>query len=138
MEDTESVFFIKRPYVSNGLRRTFFKKIEIMEAKPLDSNKYEIFQIHNYLKSGWKVKQTKKFISSRDNIRNSLDFKNTREDMCFETFELAYIAKVLLIERLKKEYVKELESLRAMMERNCPDVAANMKEIQEKYPEHLI
>jgi len=134
----KSIFFIKRPYVSNGLRRTYFKNIEIMEIKPIETNRYEIFQVHKYLKSGWKVKKTKEFMRSSAKIRNSLDLTHTSEDMFFETFELAYIAKILLIERLKKEYVKELESLRSMMERNCPDVEANMKEIQEKYPEFLI
>ena len=56
----------------------------------------------------------------------------------FYDFDLAYLSKLYLLNRLKETYTKELKELKEKMERNVPDVQNELMEMKEKFPEYFI
>jgi len=140
----DNIFMIQRPYVSNGLKRSYHKKIEIMEYTPWDKdpNRYLRISTHIWQKSGWKIKETfshvkthSKIIIHNDVVSNKA---NIDDDVFFESFELAYISKIMLIQSMKEVYMESLKDLKEKMERNIPDIKDHLEQIKEKYSEYLI
>ena len=128
-------FIIDIPYVSGGLRQTYNKKIEIYEQDKESC----ILHYQTSKTKEWKTKKASKHsirISTlSDIIANK--YKGYRS-AAFASFEEAYLAKIYLIDQMRKVYLAELQDLQDRMTKNCPDVSTEVAELEAKHPEYFI
>ncbi len=147
-DNTESftVFVIDRPYVSEGLRRTYFKKLEVYECTAKAETAWwgEEIRIvktnflHSYTpKKGW-IKRARKqgprdFTQvHKDRVVSTV---NTHDRVFYTTLEAAQISKLLLIKQMEEKYLKALQELQDMFKRNVPDYKTPMSDLLNQYPE---
>ena len=140
------MYAIYCPYNTKTLKAVFNKDIIIFRATQVSTSPNHIcyYSLSNPLKL---VKNKWEPINKSDdrcyNIRVYLP-----EDMAtiplsndiflFASFNHAYVAKCILLERLRAEYLKALVELQTRMERNCPDVKADPLMFSEHHPEHFV
>lgn len=135
------IYCIERPYVSSGLRKTYKKNLEVFSGELINCTgntyKADLTTIHYWNKDKWYEKPNKKpraVTTKLENIKDipSLDSTN------FSSLDAAKISKLLAIKNMEKAYIEELEALKALFERNVPDVSKPLEELRELYPEHFV
>lgn len=145
-----TVYVIKRPEVSSGLKRTYHKNLEVIECKGRSGKEKphivieQVCAIHKYspAKKAW----IRKAIGTQSNSFYSPELHTTpitalnarHGDLVFTTLEAAQVTKLILIERLKKTYEAELAQLRELFKRNVPNVQEPMDQLLEEHPDLFI
>lgn len=115
------MFYIFTPYVASSGKRIYHGKIIIYEAihnteptSPLTTTirKFEL------TRKGWKASKafgTVYFIGSDSiNIASTVPLNNCQR-LCFDSFDNAYIAKCILINRIQEVYRSMIAALTAKM-----------------------
>ena len=140
------MYIIQCPYIGRSLKTTYHKDILIFKGTYVagGSSHYGYYTASDALqlyKNKWKsVKKTCTTYYS-DRIYDPSNMANiplSDDILLFASFNHAYTAKCILLERLRTEYLKALVDLQARMERNCPDVKVNPLMFSEHHPEHFI
>ena len=140
------MYAIYCPHIGMSFKNTYHKDIIIFRATEVFVNQSHVshYRLSNPLKL---VKNKWKSINKSDdrcyNIRVYLPedmatIPLSNEIFLFASFNHAYVAKCILLGRLRAEYLKALAELQARMERNCPDVKADPLMFSEHHPEHFI
>lgn len=130
------MFIIEAPYCSVNLKMTYNKTLEIYEGD-FDSHYFRAHTKHKKMKKGWVTTTA----SSTFDCVNQVPI--SRLVCChriygFSTFDEAYLAKCVLLDRLKSEFNAEIKKLQERMNRLCPDVTNELAELTSKYPEHFV
>lgn len=146
--ENETIYMIEIPSVSNGLKRTYHKKLEVFEKVYLGYNengfpKYQTVKEHVYNKrNGWIERKSNGYAEIvRNPINHNLMQKASSytKVLYFSDLEAAKSTKILLINDMKKKkYEEELSDLRKRMEKNVLDVVDLVEEVKEKYPEDFV
>lgn len=139
------VYTIEIPSVSSGLRRTYFKKLEVFKGT-LENERFTADRVYRYngVKNAWVDKEFNSTSASKriynNHVYNSMPPLSYMRNggIGFTTLELAQAAKLLLIEDMGRSYQKELDRLKDLFERNVPDVKAPLSTIKEEYPEYFL
>lgn len=140
------MYAIYCPHIGRSFKTTYHKDIIIFSATPVlvNQNRVSYYDLSNPLKlvkNKWK--SIDKSGARHYNIRVYSPEDMATIPLCndvflFPSFNHAYVAKCILLERLRAEYLKALVELQACMERNCPDVKADPFMFSEYHPEHSI
>ena len=140
------MYAIYCPHIARSFKITYHKDIIIFRATPAFVNQslvshYNLSNPLKLVKNEWKPID-KSGGSCYGNRVYSLEDMATiplsNDILLFSSFNHAYVAKCILLERLRAEYLKALAELQARMERNCPDVKADPLMFSEYHPEHFI
>ena len=140
------MYIIQCPYIGRSLKTTYHKDIIIFKATYVENayshNGYYLPSdaLHLY-KGKWKSAKSSctPYYSNRIyDPSNMVKVPLNNDLFLFASFNHAYTAKCILLERLRTEYLKALVDLQARMERNCPDVKVNPLMFSEHHPEHFI
>jgi len=144
-----NAFYIERPYTSSGLRRTYFKKLEVYYGEIKEIERYNrsyytwartisVF-VYNNKKGCWIEKPTKKYFSVSIPKNKLLETTSRRSEECFYTsLEAACVSKLLLIQRMGDVYKKELQELQELYDRNVPDVQKPLDALLDEHPDLFI
>ena len=139
---TKSYYAIDKPYLSNGLRKSYCKKLEVHKMELNESSKlYYAIETYEFKKGKWVVVKTaSKSMYASTTIQRSIckDAYLSNGMILFEKFDDAADTKFLLIEKLKFEYERELKYIKDLMERNVPDVTKECNKIRLKHAELFI
>ena len=140
------MYAIYCPHIAGSFKNTYHKDIIIFRATQVfaSQSRTGYYDLSNPLKL---VKNKWKSINKLGGTCYSLRVYSP-EDMAtiplgndiflFPSFNHAYVAKCILLERLRTEYLKALVELQTRMERNCPNVKADPLMFSEHHPEHFI
>lgn len=137
------VYFIDPPSVSNGLRRTYHKKLEVYSGE-LQKDRVHADKIYKYLRGKWVEKpfngSESRWVRNQDSIYTTMPPINYMASSysVFTSLEMAQAAKMILIQRMAKQYEEELERLREALSKNVPDVEKPLQELKDQYPEYFI
>jgi hypothetical protein len=144
-------YLIECPYVSSGLKRTYYKKLEVLAGELTPSansrNTYSTFKVtavHTYKKGKWVEKSGTRAISryvGTGSIHSDLNFTTnsySQNDKVFTSLELAKAAKLLAIQNMGVVYSKELVRLQELFDRNVPDISVPLAELYTEYPEYFL
>lgn len=134
------MYLIQKAYISAGLKRTYYKNLEVFEGTVDQTGHFNATAKHSINpKTGACSTRpcTKRISHSRkrfSSITTSIPKQGLVYEGClfFEDLDLAFLVKTLSIEALKKEYVQELERLKQTMEQNCPDISTVLENYQKK------
>lgn len=140
------MYAIYCPHIGRSFKTTYHKDIIIFRATPVlvNQNRVGYYNLSNPLKlvkNKWKSinKSSGSCYSTRVYSPEDMAAIPLRNDtLLFSLFNHAYVAKCILLERLRAEYLKALVELQTRMERNCPDVKADTLMFSEYHPEHFI
>lgn len=142
------VYFIKAPYVSSGLKRSYNKQLEVYSGVR-ESGKDVVYSdtVYKYHKgkNAWVEKPCtgKHYVRIHDEKRQvvsnmpSLNIMQ-QQSIVFVSLELAKASKLLLIQYMAKQYEDELVRLKELFTKNVPDVEPMLVEFKEDYPEYFI
>lgn len=136
-----NVFKIESPHVSPGMKLTHGKKIEIWEIRETENSGWTNHQLVRrqwYTANGWMEEELQEDTDGPRTICSEVQTQPIRGDYYFNSFELAYVSKIILLQNMIEEYERELVKARAKLARNVPDVKSHMAEIRENLPEYLI
>lgn len=139
-----AIYAIKPPYISNGLKRSYNKQIEVFEYsdKIDESNRHEYIRRFFYKNGKWETdhKSTRApYIRKGVHIYDEIIMHHTNGNYeCFSELEMAQASKFILIERMAKEYEREIKHLHELFKRNVPDVSDEIQQIKKVYPELFI
>ena len=135
------------PHIARSFKNTYHKDIIIFRATPVivNQNRVSHYDLSNPLKlvknkwksinkSGGPCYGNRRVYSPEDMATIPLG----NDILLFSSFNHAYVAKCILLERLRAEYLKALVELQTRMEHNCPDVKADPLMFSEHHPEHFI
>lgn len=142
-----TLYTIKVPKISNGLKRTYNKQLEVYELKQIDSSvpNHDVYikcKVHKYTKKGWVTKDVNKntrFINPKINndiVQNNKDIIN--DHLFFDNIILAKCSKVFLIDSMKQKYLRAIEELNSHFEKNVPDVTGIINELKQENPEYFL
>lgn len=137
-------FMILQPAVSKGFKRTYHKKIEVYECElDIAIDRYYKKKKHLFKNNKWEISDlNKRTDSMRIIVRGDLYTESSSgsggTEFYFESFELAYISKVLMIQNMGETYLKNLEELKEQYKRNVPNVNNHLDIIKDKYSEYMI
>jgi hypothetical protein len=141
------VYWIDIPSVSKGLKRTYNKKLEVYSGilNSDGQNHINSDKIYRYTSKGWKETPNTsgiRFIGGREryleiNVPQTTipSINNMRRNLIYSSLEMAQVAKIILIEDMKRTYEQELEDLRTRMVKNIPKTDKPLKELKDEYPE---
>ena len=140
------MYAIQCPYISKSFNNTYNKGIIIFRVTEVfaTSNRRGYYELSNPLKlvkNKWKYvhKYSDRCYSTRVYVPEDMATIPLDNDiLLFSSFNHAYVAKCILLERLRVEYLKALVELQTRMERNCPNVKADPLMFSEHHPEHFI
>ena len=140
------MYAIYCPYISKSFNNTYDKDIIIFRVTEVlaTSNRRGYYELSNPLKlvkNKWKAvyKSVDPYYGTRVYLPEDMATIPLNNDIfLFASFNHAYVAKCILLGRLRAEYLKALAELQARMERNCPDVKADPLMFSEHHPEHFI
>lgn len=139
---TKSYYAIDKPYLSNGLRKSYCKKLEVHKMELNENSKiYCAVQTYEFKKGQWVVVKTASkstYASAKVHTTICKDSPLNNTMLLFEKFDDAVDTKYLLLEKLKSEYKKEIEYIKDLMERNVPDVSDECDKIRLKHAELFI
>lgn len=142
------VFYIDKPYVSSGLKRTYHKKLEVFEgeAEVYDTNvpgKWlsikQVVYVYTYRKSkGWVRKNNTTRIHHYFQTKDIATNVSMSDKAVYTTFEAAAASKLLLIQRMSREYEANIKKLQELYNRNVPATQHLLDEFLEEYPDIFI
>ena len=140
------MYMIQCPYIGRSLKTTYHKDVTIFKAAHVAGSNanhsyYTASDALQLYKGKWKsVKKTcTPYYSNRIyDPGNMVNIPLSDDIFLFASFNHAYTAKCILLERLRAEYLKALVDLQARMERNCPDIKVDPLMFSEHHPEHFI
>lgn len=140
------MYAIYCPYIGKSFKNTYDKDIIIFKATQVfaiqsHTGYYDLSNPLKLVKNKWK--SINKLGGTCYSIRvyspeDMTTIPLGNDIFLFPSFNRAYVAKCILLERLRAEYLKALVELQARMERNCPDVKADPLMFSEHHPEHFI
>ena len=140
------MYAIYCPHIAKSFKNTYHKDIIIFRATPVFTSQsrvgyYDLSNPLKLVKNKWK--SVNKASDTCYNIRvyspeDMATIPLDNDILLFTSFNHAYVAKCILLERLRTEYLKALAELQARMERNCPDVKADPLMFSEYHQEHFI
>ena len=140
------MYAIYCPHIAGSFKNTYHKDIIIFRATPVlvNQNRVSYYDLSNPLKlvkNKWKSVKILGGTCYSTRIYSPKDMATIplgNDILLFPSFNHAYVAKCLLLERLRAEYLKALVELQTRMERNCPNVKADPLMFSEHHPEHFI
>lgn len=117
------MFYIYTPYVSSFGKRISYSKIIIYEAIPPTeptNSLYTTIRKFELTRKGWKVSKDLGvglvYFSDTASINTASTIPlNARRLLCFDSFDNAYIAKCILINRIQEVYRSMIAALTAKM-----------------------
>jgi hypothetical protein len=146
-----NVYYIDRPSVSNGLKRTYHKKLEVyygalenLVARAYNNTQIYIsfransVYIYNQKKNIWVQKKSTKFLSIHLPVDRIFETAEVNKPGVYTTLEAACVAKLILIERMAEEYKKELKKLQETFKRNVPNVEQPFNQLLETHPDLFV
>lgn len=71
-------------------------------------------------------------------INNEIQHNFGRGELFFESFDLAFVSKVMLIHKLNEKYDEEILRLQTVKEKNKKGLSDYMQIIQRDHSEYLI
>lgn len=139
------MYAIHCPHFGKSLKNTYYKDIIIFRATPVlvNQNRVSHYDLSNPLKltkNKWKPVKMLGGIYYSTRVYSPEDMATIplgNYILLFSSFNHAYVAKCILLERLRAEYLTALAELQTRMERNCPDVKADPLMFSEHHPEHF-
>lgn len=137
-------YIIKVPYLSQGLKRSYNKQLEVYEMETGENYPMQFLNtcgIHEFKGGKWVYRKSTKTLSvslKGKVVQTEIVNSSSSIELIFEDLELAKVSKFLLLDDLKKTYKKEINKIVKLMERNIPDVSIEIEKIKENYPEHFI
>lgn len=134
------MFLITIPRTSPNFKKIFNKQFEIYEGT-LDNNVFTTTKVYTQNKSSFKVKGcvrsfTYPTTSTLSQVMQGKYYSSS--PLVFNTFEEAHIAKCFLLNRLREFCLRHIASLKAKVEKDCPDVSSMLNELKDKHPEVFI
>lgn len=134
------MFLITIPHTSPNFKKIYNKQFEIYEGT-LDNNVFTTTKVYIQNKSSFKVKgYVKSFTypttSTLSQVMQGRYYSSS--PLVFNTFEEAHIAKCFLLNRLREFCLRHIASLKAKVEKDCPDVSSMLNELKDKHPEVFI
>ena len=140
------MYAIYCPHIGRSFKTTYHKDIIIFRATPVLVNQnrtghYDLSNPLKLVKNKWKSVKILRGTCYSTRVYSPEDMATIplRNDiLLFPSFNHAYVAKCILLERLRTEYLKALVELQTRMERNCPDVKADPLMFSEHHPEHFV
>ena len=146
-----NVYYIEYPEVSSGLRRTYYKKLEVFYGELLSprTNSYSQEEYYtefkassmysyNAKKNTWVQKPTNRTFTCRINTNKIFDTAETSRAGAYNNLEAACVSKILLIEHMAEEYKKALKELQELFTRNVPDVQQPLNQLLETHPDLFV
>jgi len=133
---------ITAPHVSRGLKRTYNKHLEVYEFIITDDLKVEKGVVYE-VKNGKIIEKSSghaKFstLHGRTIISEGILHKLVGEKIFFISKDYAFITKLILLEKMKNNYIKELARLNELMNKNCPETESILDDYKNKLPELFI
>lgn len=139
------VYYIEKPYLSKGLKRSYKKKLEVFSGEVIEGKYYPTLAIdcvykYNDKKKEWVKQSCGMSIRYIENAhRTSLpSVSQISSHTTFATLELAQAAKLLAIEKMSQTYKENLRQIQELFERNVPDVKELISEMSNDYPEYFV
>lgn len=142
------IYAIKVPSISNGLRKSYNKQLEVYEIEfEQTSHNHNVgyatgIKCWEYDLKGskdWKVGKGR--FSERVNIhliKKDIITSSSENVLLFDDFENAKVSKILLVNKLRKHYEDEIENIRKLYQKNVPDLNDEVEVLKQKYPEKFI
>lgn len=132
------MFLINTPYASSGLKVTYNKQLVIYEGT-ITSNFFQSTSIHTKKSRSW-AKRDNRQIFSHYRMASLSNLTQYHRNSCliFSTFDEAYIAKCLLIVKMRDQYLLAIEALKARLGRNIPNIDIDLTDLSSRYPEYFI
>lgn len=142
------IYAIKVPSISNGLRKSYNKQLEVYEIDfEQTSHNHNVgyatgIKCWEYdLKGSKEWKVSKGRFSERVNInliKTDIITSSNHDVVLFDNLENAQVSKILLVNQLRKHYEDEIENIRKLYEKNVPDLSDEVEDLKQKYPEKFI
>ena len=134
------MFLITIPHTSPNFEKIYNKQFEIYEGT-FDNNVFTTTKVYTQNKSSFKVKGcvrsfTYPTTSTLSQVMQGKYYSSS--PLVFNTFEEAHIAKCFLLNRLREFCLRHIASLKAKVEKDCPDVSSMLNELKDKYPELFV
>ena len=134
------MFLITIPHTSPNFKKIYNKQFEIYEGT-LDNNIFTATKVYTQNKSSFKVKGcvrsfTYPTTSTLSQVMQGRYYSSS--PLVFNTFEEAHIAKCFLLNRLREFCLRHIASLKAKVEKDCPDVSLMLNELKDNHPEVFI
>ena len=139
------MYAIYCPHIGRSFETTYHKDIIIFRATQVlaaqsRTGYYDLSNPLKLVKNKWKSinKLESTCYSTRVYLPEDMATIPLGNDIfLFSSFNHAYVAKCILLGRLRTEYLTALAELQTRMERNCPDVKADPLMFSEHHPEHF-
>ena len=135
------MFLITIPHTSPNFKKIYNKQFEIYEGT-LDNNVFTTTKVYIQNKSSFKVKEGVKSFAYPTTTFSLSEVMQGRyynsSPLVFNTFEEAHIAKCFLLNKLREFCLRHIASLKAKVEKDCPDVSSMLNELKDKHPEVFI
>ena len=138
------VYAIRRPGISNGLKRTYHKKLEVFKGicnEPTSTRPYRCNELFVYEEGEYKIKRCIQLsLYKPKHVHSEIpDFSTLNtEYLFFHDLEMAFLCKCLLVKELGKSYEAEIQKLQDMFKRNVPDVSGHLDRFKKEMPELFI
>ena len=134
------MFLITIPHTSPNFKKIYNKQFEIYEGT-FNNNIFTATNVYTQNKSSFKVKgYVKSFTypttSTLSQVMQGKYYSSS--PLVFNTFEEAHIAKCFLLNKLREFCLRHIASLKAKVEKDCPDVSSMLNELKDKHPEVFI
>lgn len=132
-----TLYFIKLPEVSSGLRKIINKKLEVFKGEVTT----DCLGIRRVLSDTVYRYNTKKdtwteHTDTRELVR--LYQFPAYGPYVFDTLEKAQVAKLVAIQEMALTHQAELARLQELFKRNVPDVSKPLQTLRENHPEHFL
>lgn len=112
------VYYIEKPYMSKGLKRSYKKKLEVFSGEVIEGPYYaqikvdSIYKYHNKKKEWIKSPYNTTVRYVENALKTSLpSISHIGSYTTFATLELAKAAKLLAIEKMAQEYKEKLKEI---------------------------
>lgn len=140
------MYAIYCPHIAKSFKTTYHKDIIIFRAtqvftSPNHVGYYNLSNPLKLIKNKWMSINKPSDTCYNTRVYSSEDMATiplSNDIFLFASFNHAYVAKCILLGRLRAEYLKALVELQARMERNCPEAKADPLMFSEHHPEHFI
>lgn len=139
------LFFIDIPEVSKGLRRTYYKNLEVF-AGSLDEETDKVVADtvykYNSKKDEWVEKPFNRYEYRYVDLGAAQDqmppLDKMKHNTIYTSLELAQAAKLILVEDMARTYEAALRELQEQFDRNVPNVSKPLQALKDQYPEYFI
>lgn len=144
MSEENVVYAIRRPEISNGLKRTMHKKLEVMKCiyaestsrRPYRCNEIFVWENDQYVIKG--CPSTSLMMPFKINSElPDVKLLNT-EYIFFYDLDMAFLFKCMLVKEMGKRYETEIKKLQETFRRNVPDVSNHLDRFRDEMPELFI